>query len=184
MSALLWIYRHRNYLVSPLLIFAFAFNQYEIEADGLIWPLAIVTVLAGIALRIWGQQHLHFRVGMRKQLTTTGPYRFVRNPLYIGNTIMCVGATIASELLWLIPITFFWCIGIYSAVALYEERHLVEKYGEGYRRYLLEVPRWLPKGLRFKNLDLINENFNRIAPIEFTGVLILLPYIIKEILNR
>jgi protein-S-isoprenylcysteine O-methyltransferase Ste14 len=184
MSAPRRIYRFRNYLVSLPLIFAFAFNHYEVEADEIIWPLAIVIVLAGIALRIWGQQHLHYRVGMRKQLTTTGPYGFVRNPLYIGNMIMCVGATIASELFWLIPITIFWCIGIYSTVVRYEERHLVEKYGDRYRRYLLKVPGWLPKGLRFKNLDLINKNLYRVALIELSGILILLPYIIKEILNR
>lgn len=184
MSAPSWIYRLRNYFVSPPLIFAYALNEYKMEAHGLIWPLAVVIVLAGIALRIWGQQHLHYRVGMHKQLTTTGPYRFVRNPLYIGNTIMCMGATIASELLWLVPITIFWCIGVYSIVIHYEEGHLLEKYRDGYRRYLLEVPRWVPKGLSSKNLDLINENLYRVALIELPGILILLPYIIKEILDR
>ena len=183
MSASRWVYRFRNYLVSLPLILAFVINHYEVEAHGLIWPLAVITVLAGIALRIWGQQHLHYRMGMSKQLTTTGPYRFVRNPLYIGNTIMCVGATIASELLWLIPITFFWCWVIYSFVVRYEEGHLLEKYRDGYGRYLLKVPRWFPKELRFKNLDLINGNIYRVASIELTGVLILIPYIIKEILD-
>jgi len=95
-----------------------------------------------------------------------------------------MGATIASELLWLVPITIIWCFGVYSIVIHYEEGHLLEKYRDGYRRYLLKVPRWLPKGLSFRNLDLINENFNRVALIEFSGILILLPYIIKEILNR
>jgi len=178
-----WIYRFRNYLVSPPLILALAINDYEAEMDGFIWPLAVIIVLMGIALRIWGQQHLHYRVGVRKQLTTTGPYEFLRNPLYIGNMIMCVGATIASELLWLIPITIFWCIGIYSIVIRYEEGHLLEKYRDGYYRYLCKVPRWLPKGLSFRNIDLINKNLYRVAPIELSGVFILLPYIIKEILD-
>jgi protein-S-isoprenylcysteine O-methyltransferase Ste14 len=183
MSAPRWIYRFRNYFVSLPLIFASVFNYYEVEANGLIWPIAVVSVLAGIALRIWAEQQLHYRTRGRKQLTTTGPYRFVRNPLYIGNMIMCVGATIASELLWLIPITIFWCIGIYSTVIRYEEGHLVERYGDEYRGYLLEVPRWLPKGLSFKNLDLTNENLYRVASIELTGIFILLPFVIKEILN-
>ncbi len=184
MSVARWVYRFRNYLASLPLIFAYVLNDYEVEAHGLIWPPAVVIVLAGIALRIWGQQHLHYRVGMHKQFTTTGPYRFVRNPLYIGNIMMCMGATIASELLWLVPITIFWCIGVYSIVILYEEGHLLEKYRDGYRRYLLEVPRWLPKGLSSKNLELINENLYRVALIELSGILILLPYIIKEILDR
>lgn len=121
MSSPRWVYRFRNYLASLPLIFAFALNDYEVEAGRLIWPLAVVIVLAGITRRIWGQQHLHYRVGVGKQLTTAGPYGFVRNPLYIGNMIMCVGATIASELLWLVPITILWCIGIYSIVIEGEE---------------------------------------------------------------
>jgi protein-S-isoprenylcysteine O-methyltransferase Ste14 len=183
MSVPRWVYRLRNYLASLPLIFAFALNHYETEADWLIWPLGGVIVLAGIALRVWGQQHLHSRVRMHKQLTITGPYQFIRNPLYIGNIMMCVGATIASELLWLIPMTIFWCIGIYSIVVRYEEGHLLEKYGDGYRRYLLEVPRWLPKRLNFKDMGLINKYLYQAASVELSGMLILLPYIIKEIVD-
>jgi protein-S-isoprenylcysteine O-methyltransferase Ste14 len=178
-----WIYRFRSYLTSPPLIFAFAFNDYEIETDWLIWPLGGVIVLAGIALRIWAQEHLRYRIGIHKQLTVTGPYQFIRNPLYIGNMMMCVGATIASELLWLVPITISWCIGVYSVVIRYEEGHLLEKYGDAYRKYLLEAPRWLPKRSSIKNMDFINKNLYRVAPVELSGVLILLPYIFKEILT-
>jgi protein-S-isoprenylcysteine O-methyltransferase Ste14 len=177
-----WVYRFRNILACPPLFFAFFSHIYEIENDGIIWPLGAGIVFVGIALRIWAQQHLHYRLNGRKQLTTTGPYQLVRNPLYIGYMMMCVGATIASELLWLIPITVFWCIGIYSLVVHYEEEHLLEKYGDAYRRYWLEVPRWFPKMSRFKDMGLINEYLYKSFLVEFPGVFILIPYLIKEIL--
>ena len=107
MSVPRWVYRVRNFFAGAPLFFAFISHAYEIEADGIIWPLGVGIVLVGIALRIWAQQHLRYRLKVHKQLTTTGPYEFVRNPLYIGNAIMCVGATIASELLWMIPITIY-----------------------------------------------------------------------------
>ncbi len=90
------VYRVRNFIACTPLIFAFISHSYEIEADGVIWTLGVGIVSVGIALRILAQQHLRYRLKVHKQLTTTGPYEFVRNPLHIGNIIMCVGATIAS----------------------------------------------------------------------------------------
>lgn len=177
-----WVYRVRNIFVSPPLIFAFFSRSYEIEAHGIVWPLATSIVLVGVLIRIWAQQHLHYRLKEHKQLTMTGPYGFVRNPLYVGNTMMCVGATVASGLLWLIPITFFWCIGTYSIVIHYEEKHLLEKYGEAYRQYLSKVARWFPKRPGLKNMGLINESLYSTMLVELPGVFILLPYVIKEFL--
>jgi len=178
-----WVYRFRNFLACPPLFFAFFSHFYEIEADGVIWTLGVSIVLVGIALRIWAQQHLRYRLKGHKQLTTTGPYEFVRNPLYIGNSIMCVGATIASELLWMIPITIVWCIGAYSIVIRYEEEHLLEKYGDAYRKYLMRGPRWFPEWPGLKNTGLINEYLYQTVLVELPGLFILLPYIIKEVIE-
>ena len=184
MSVPYWVYRIRNFLACPPLIFAFVCHVYEIEADKIIWPLGVSLVLLGVALRIWAQQHIHHRLIGHKQLTTTGPYEFVRNPLYIGNIILCVGVIIASELLWLIPVTIFWCLGAYSIVIRYEEEHLLEKYGDAYRRYLLEVPRWFPKisSLRNRNMGLLNQYLYRTFLVELSSLFLLSPYIVKEIL--
>jgi len=179
-----WIYRLRTYLACPPLIFALVWNKNEIEADGFIWPIGIGIFLVGVALRIWAQQHLHHRLRVHKQLTTTGPYQFIRNPLYFSNIMICVSATIVSELLWLIPVTLFWCIGSYSIVVRYEEARLLNKYGDEYHRYLLEVPRWFPKMARLKNLELINEHLYEAVLVELPCLLILLPYIIKAIINK
>jgi protein-S-isoprenylcysteine O-methyltransferase Ste14 len=176
-----WVYRFRTYLACPPLLFALFWHSYEIESD-FIWPLGIGIFLAGLFLRIWAQQHLKHRLRVHKQLTTTGPYKFIRNPLYFGNIMICVSATIVSELLWLIPVTLFWCIVTYSIVIRYEEARQLNKYGDAYRRYLSEVPRWIPKRIRFSNVGMINEYFFQAILVELPCLLILLPYIVKEII--
>jgi len=180
-----WVFRIRNFLACPPLLFAFVCQAYEVEAHEIIWPLGVGVVVLGVALRIWAQQHVRHRLPGYKQLTTTGPYEFVRNPLYIGNTILCVGGVIASELLWMVPITLLWCFGVYSIVIRYEENHLLEKYGDGYRRYLSEVPRWFPKisRVRIGHAGLVKQYLYRTILVEVSsGLLMLIPFILKEIL--
>lgn len=178
-----WIYRFRGKLVSPPLVLAALSFSSETENDRLIWLLGISVFLFGFVLRIWAQQHIHYRLKVYKQLTTTGPYSFVRNPIYIGNTLLCLGATVASELLWFVPVTLFWCIGIYALVVRYEEVCLLDQYGESYCRYMLKVPRWFPRTMPFKNMGLINEHFRKSVVAEIHCLLLLLPYILKEVIS-
>jgi hypothetical protein len=86
--------------------------------------------------------------------------------------------------LWLFPLTLFYCLGIYSLVVRYEESHLLYKYGESYCKYKAEVPRWLPKILSSKPKGLINEKFSQSIVIESTSLLLLLPYLLKEIIDK
>jgi len=104
--------------------------------------------------------------------------------MYLGNIQICLGATIISELMWFIPITFFYCLGVYSLVVRYEEAHLLEKYGESYCRYKAGVRRWLPKISRSKPIGLINVYFYQSVVIESPSLLLLLPYILKEIIDK
>jgi hypothetical protein len=68
-------------------------------------------------------------------------------------------------------------------VVRYEEGHLLEKYGEDYRKYLLEVPRWFPNTIRFENLGIKNEYFRAAFIAEIRCVLALLPYLVKEVIG-
>ena len=178
-----WFYRFRGYLVTPPFIFAFFCFSLETEMDYLIWSIGISLVFVGMILRIWAQQHLRYRLNVKKCLTTTGPYSFIRNPVYVGNILMCLGAIITSELLWLVPIALLYWFSIYSLVVHYEERHLLEKYGEPYRRYVAGVPRWLPRAIRFRKFEILNEFFLKSMVAEIHCPFILLPYILKEIVS-
>lgn len=176
-----FFYRFRAFLVSPPLIFAsFCFFC---ETESFVWPLGTVLFLSGFMLRLWTQQHLHYRLKVHKHLTTTGPYAFVRNPIYIGNLLIGLGATLFSELLWLLPVTFFWFSAVYGFVVRYEETHLLAKYGHAYRMYQLAVPRWVPRFPDFSELELVNKYFYRSAAKEIHCLAILLPYLFKEFVS-
>jgi len=178
-----WAYKYRGILVSPPLLFTLFSFFNETENDYLIWPLGILIFLFGFLLRMWAQEHIHYRLKTKKHLTTTGPYSLVRNPIYLGNTLLCISATILSELLWFIPFTIIWCVFVYSFVIKYEEQSLLKLYGEQYRKYILEVPRWIPLSSNLKNTGLTNEYLRISLLAEIHCLLILLPFLFKEIIS-
>ncbi|HUW61174.1 MAG TPA: isoprenylcysteine carboxylmethyltransferase family protein [Candidatus Bathyarchaeia archaeon] len=109
-----------------------------------VFPAGLAIFAAGLGIRVWAQMHLHYRLKERKVLTTTGPYRIVRNPIYIANTLIMISASVLSELLWFTPFMLLWCAVLYSLVVRHEEKHLTSKYGQAYVDYVRQVPRWIP----------------------------------------
>jgi protein-S-isoprenylcysteine O-methyltransferase Ste14 len=183
MDLLRTVYHARGWLVSPPLVLAAVCFEWETETPLLIWPLGLALVLAGVALRVWAQEHICFRLKMHRHLATTGPYAFMRNPLYVANTLICVGATVLSELLWLVPITLLWCAGVYTLVVLQEERRLLAKYGEDYAGYIARVPRWVPHAIRPGRLGFVTEHFGKALLIEASCLLVVAPCVAKELVS-
>lgn len=140
-----FFYKRRGLLMLPPCFFMLFIFSHETEQLGYIWPAGLGVFFAGVALRVWAQMHLHYRLSIRKALTTTGPYSFVRNPIYIANTTMLLGLTVLSELLWFLPIMLLWCAVVYTFVVKREEAHLTDKYGAPYVAFLESVPRWVPR---------------------------------------
>lgn len=186
MSLAIWVSRYRGVLVGLPLVFSLVCFKHETEADWLIWPMGVSIFIAGFMLRVWAIQHCSYRQKGEggKCLATKGPYSFIRNPLYIGNILICSGATVLSELLWFVPVVFLWCTGIYSLCVYREEKRLLELYGESYGRYMSEVPRWLPKTLSPKATGVAVQDFRGALRADAHSLLILFPFIIKEILGQ
>jgi len=131
-------------LVLPLLAAVFV-RYHETESDALVFGLGGAIFAIGLLLRVWAQMHLHFRLRTAMQLTLTGPYAYIRNPVYAGNILMAGGLCVGSELIWMAPLVALWCILFYAFVVRYEEAFLLERYGAAYAAYLERVPRWLPR---------------------------------------
>ena len=123
-------YTWRGFLVASPVVIATLCFWGEYEQDGLVWPLGLLLFLGGWAIRVWAQQHVCYRLKTAKVLTTSGPYALVRNPIYLGNTLIVLGLVVLSELIWLVPLTGLWCAGVYTLVVRHEERRLRAKYGE------------------------------------------------------
>jgi protein-S-isoprenylcysteine O-methyltransferase Ste14 len=183
-SFLKWIFKNRGVLMVPPVIFAALCTRYETESDFVACSVGGALFIAGMFLRIWTQMHLHYRLNVPKVLTTTGPYGFVRNPVYIGNTIMLVGVVVVSGLLWFAPAMFVYCAIVYSMTVRFEETHLSAKYGKAYAQYLSKVPRWAPRWSGTGTEAIIDARRFLASSllVESSCLLLLLPFIIKRIL--
>ena len=73
----------------------------------------------------------------------TGPYRFTRNPIYLGMVLGLIGLAIALNSLWLLLTLVPFALAIRYGVVAREEAYLERKFGDVYRRYRAHVRRWL-----------------------------------------
>ena len=76
-------------------------------------------------------------------IVTAGPFRFTRNPLYLGVTLIYCGLALVSNTWWgfvlLVPVLLL----IHFGVVAREERYLERKFGDSYRQYRASVRRYL-----------------------------------------
>lgn len=80
-----------------------------------------------------------------KKLVIRGPYRFVRNPMYIGAGTTLTGAALYYESLSILIYTCLFFLVTHLFVVFYEEPTLRRTFGNEYEAYLGRVNRWLPK---------------------------------------
>jgi protein-S-isoprenylcysteine O-methyltransferase Ste14 len=73
----------------------------------------------------------------------SGPYRFTRNPIYLGMFLGLVGLSIAFNNLWLLMMLVPFALVIRYGVVAREEAYLEHKFGNVYRGYRSRVRRWL-----------------------------------------
>ena len=175
------VYASRGLIVAVPVLLAAAWprDSYVNASHG--WEVGVLTFLAGWSLRIWAQRHLQYRLDTRMALTTCGPYAWVRNPIYIGITLMVIGAVTASDDLSLVPVALIWCAATYALVVRHEERRLIRQYGAAYRRYQATVHRWLPR-LPHRRASCPHRSLLRPLLAEAHTPLILAPAMLKSIL--
>ncbi|HVP60457.1 MAG TPA: isoprenylcysteine carboxylmethyltransferase family protein [Myxococcaceae bacterium] len=146
--------------VPPPLIFLAALIA-GVALDRLVarWPVpggaaarVAVTVLAlGGGLGIGGAAaRLFRRTGQdpkpwqpTPELVFEGPYRFTRNPMYVGMTLMTIGLGAAADTLWTLPFALAALGAVHLLAVLPEERYLTAKFGAPYLEYKARVRRYL-----------------------------------------
>ena len=77
------------------------------------------------------------------ELILKGPYRFTRNPMYLGITLFELGLGLAVNNLWISLFAAPALLTVHFIAVLPEERYLSEKFGESYKAYLAQVRRYL-----------------------------------------
>ena len=119
---------------------------------GSLMPFAgVATTVVGEAIRLWGVRQIGAVSRTRSErlgpLIESGPFAYVRNPLYIGNMLLWVGFALTARLWWLAPIAFALLAIEYHWIVRWEEQLLSLRIGDGYRDYMRRVPRWVPRSV-------------------------------------
>jgi len=79
-----------------------------------------------------------------RRFVATGPYRYVRNPMYIGGWIMLIGFSLFHLSASMLFFSFLWLLLAHLFVIIYEERALAKRFGKSYQSYRGFVRRWVP----------------------------------------
>jgi protein-S-isoprenylcysteine O-methyltransferase Ste14 len=109
----------------------------------------LLCVLGGLALRSWAAGFLI----KNSELTTTGPYAVVRNPLYLGSFLMVAGYCLLiddRENIWILTAALAL---IYIPKVRSEERLLAEVYPDKWPQYAAETPRFFPRSIALARLS-------------------------------
>lgn len=80
-----------------------------------------------------------------RALVVRGPYRHVRNPMYLSVTLIVLGEILLTSSRGLFLYWAIWFALVNLFIVLYEEPALRRRFGEDYRRYCAAVGRWLPR---------------------------------------
>ena len=76
-------------------------------------------------------------------LVFAGPYRFTRNPMYVGMTLFTLAAAALTGHFWIAVLAPGALAAVHFTAVLHEERYLTEKFGEVYTKYTNKVRRYL-----------------------------------------
>ncbi|MFZ5903069.1 MAG: methyltransferase family protein [Chloroflexota bacterium] len=115
----------------------------------LVKSLGVVLVLGGLALAFMAVRQFHIAHttldphGSVKTLVLNGPYRFSRNPIYLGFVCTLIGLPLALGTFWGAVLSPLLVLGLDSLVIRREEAYLEKKFGDEYAGYRSRVRRWL-----------------------------------------
>ena len=140
------LFRHRGWLPVPFLLVPLLAPG---EADEMSWIIGIVLIAIGEAVRLSGVAAAGTVTRRRsrtvQRLVTYGIFAWMRNPLYVGNFLIWMGFTVASGVLWFIPVAIALFAIEYTFIVRYEEGVLESIFGGEYLSYKDRTPRWFPR---------------------------------------
>jgi len=102
--------------------------------------LGAVLIIPGLLVRALASGH----VRKNEALATSGPYAYIRNPLYLGSLLVGIGFAVAARSWWVGVALVVMFLAIYVPVIRDEEKFLREKFPE-FDAYARSVPRMLPR---------------------------------------
>ncbi|MBI1806810.1 MAG: isoprenylcysteine carboxylmethyltransferase family protein [Ignavibacteria bacterium] len=159
MNTLLTAVRAFIYMIGFILLWgwiALGVRRYD-HSFGVVLPLW--TEIVGIVLMIGGGILAILCVGIfvvrgkgtaapfdaPREFVAVGPYRYVRNPIYIGGWIVLIGFGLYQHSLSILFFSLVWLLLAHFFVLFVEEDGLEKRFGHSYLEYKKSVNRWIPK---------------------------------------
>ena len=146
---------NRTFVVFPVCVIAFELVLHR--ASHAAWIATFGVTPWGIVLLAWGylQYRLVGRYRLRlgrggpgisvppERIVAQGPYRVVRNQMYLGHLIFMLGLALTFKS-WLGLALFAFHVVWFHRRVLEDEAHLLSLFGDPYRTYMAQVKRWIP----------------------------------------
>ena len=158
-----YLFTYRSYTPIPFLAVMIFFASPTLFS--LVAGFAIA--LIGESVRFWGVSYAGSETRTTgtvggTQLVTSGPYGYVRNPLYVGNILMYVGVGIMSNALmpYLQLVAFVYFVFQYIAIVSLEEEYLIRTF-PGWDEYSANVRRFIPRLRAFQGNNILVPSFPR-----------------------
>ncbi|MFA9453449.1 MAG: isoprenylcysteine carboxylmethyltransferase family protein [Candidatus Aminicenantaceae bacterium] len=114
-------------------------------------------IILGLLLRGWACGHLT----KNRELTISGPYRYTRNPLYLGSLAIALGVTAASRSWWVAGLFALNFLIFYAVTISQERRAMQELFPEAYADYSRHVPLFFPGWHPYPNAQVKSFSWNR-----------------------
>ena len=159
-------FRYRSYIPIPIIFLAFYF--YYISPINKINPsifnYCLSISLTGLFIRVLVVGYSFDKTSGRNtksqlasKINKTGIYSLIRHPLYIGNFLIWLGASLITNNLYFVLFSIFFYWLIYIPIILAEEDYLIKKFKNEYKLYSLNVPAIIPNFNEKSNKSIINE---------------------------
>ena len=109
--------------------------------------IGVAVAFVGVMIRAWASGYLRKNM----ELTTSGPYAYTRNPLYLGTFIMGGGIALASGAWWFAVVYVTLYLLIYVPVMIAEAETLEQLFADEYPDYSREVPLFVPRATAYQS---------------------------------
>jgi protein-S-isoprenylcysteine O-methyltransferase Ste14 len=143
-----WLFRRRTVIPVPFAVALLLLPASAGRFSRILVVVGVAMTAAGELVRLFSVHHIGVISRTRSDrlgpLITTGPFRIVRNPLYVGNILVWSGFALTARVPWAAPVIAALLLAEYHQIVRWEEWRLEERYEGVYRNYIAHVPRWLP----------------------------------------
>ena len=139
------LFRYRSWLPVPFVLVALGVPAHIGAVN---WIAGAILIVIGEGIRLAGVAAAGTVTRRRsrdvQRLVTYGIFRWMRNPLYVGNYLIWMGFVAISGVLWFLAVATGLFALEYSLIVAYEEGVLESIFGQEYLDYKPTTPRWIP----------------------------------------